>query len=75
MIMSHVNGTPQKCAVIQSSDNTVINLIIADPSFDIAPEGAIIIGVSDDNSVSLGWQYDSSTGEFTDPNPPVEAQV
>ena len=72
MIPAPVNGTPQRCALVQNSDNTVINIIVADPKEDPAPEGCILVGLPDDSPVSFGWQYDPATGQFTDPNPPSD---
>lgn len=72
MIPAPVNGNPQRCALVQNSDNTVINIIVADPKEDPAPEGCILVGLPDDSSVSFGWLYDPATGQFTDPNPPSE---
>ena len=71
MQMVQPNGTPQRCALVQNSDNTVINLIMADPAVDPAPEGCTIVGLPDDSPVSFGWVYDPATGQFTDPNPPA----
>lgn len=59
-----------RCAVVDSS-NIVVNLIMADPTVDPAPEGCILVGLADDDSVSIGWIYDPATGQFTDPNPPA----
>ena len=71
MIPAPVNGTPQKCALVQNSDNTVINIIVADPKEDPTPEGCILVGLPNDSSVSFDWIYNPKTGEFTNPNPPV----
>ena len=71
MMPAPVNGTPQSCALVQNSDNTVINIIVADPAVDHAPEGCTIVGLPDNSPVSFGWIYDPATGQFTDPNPPV----
>ena len=71
MIMSPPNGTPQRCALVQNSDNTVINIIVADPAVDPAPEGCTLVVLPDDSPVSFGWIYDPATGQFTDPNPPA----
>ena len=60
-----------KCALVQNNDETVINLIVADPSVYPAPEGCTIIGIPDDSPVQIGWIYDPATGQFTDPNPPA----
>jgi len=64
-----------RCAVVQIFDNIVVNLIAADPSVDPAPEGTILVGLPDDSPVNIGWIYDPATGQFTDPNPPVEEVV
>ena len=61
-----------KCAVVQNSDNIVVNVIVADPFVDPAPESTIFVGLPDDSSISIGWIYDPATGQFTDPNPPQE---
>ena len=54
-----------RCALIQNSDNTVINIIVADPAVDPAPKGCTIIGLPDDSPVSIGWTYNSNTKEFS----------
>ena len=64
-----------KCAVVSLSDNTVINLILADPSIDPAYEGTRLVGIDDNFPVRMGWIYDPATGHFTDPNPPVEETI
>lgn len=65
-----------KCAVVSLSDNTVINVILADPSIDPAYEGTRLVGIDDNFPVSMGWIYDPATEQFTDPNPPqVESPV
>lgn len=74
MIPAPVNGNPQRCALVQNSDNTVINIIVADPKEDPAPEGCTIVGLPDDSPVSFGWIYDPATGQFTDPNPPTPSE-
>lgn len=64
------NGNSQRCALVQNSDETVVNIIIADPAVDPAPAGCTIIGLPEDSSVYIGWIYDPATGQFTNPNPP-----
>lgn len=64
-----------KCAVVSLTDNTVINVILADPSIDPAYEGTRLIGIDDNFPVRMGWIYDPATGQFTDPNPPVEEVI
>ena len=63
IIPSPVNGTPQRCALVQG--NNVINIIVADPNLDPAPEGCILIGLPDDSKVAIGWTYNSNTKEFS----------
>lgn len=60
-----------RCAVVQNSNNTVINLIVADPSTDIAPDGCRFVGLPSDSPVDIGWTYNPSTGQFTPPTPSV----
>lgn len=60
-----------RCAVVQNSDETVINVIVADPAVDPAPEGCTLIGIPDDSPVTFGWVYNPVTKTFYDPNPPV----
>jgi len=51
-------------AVVQNSDETVINVIVADPLVDPAPEGCTLIALPDGSPVTFGWIYTSSTGQF-----------
>jgi hypothetical protein len=60
-----------RCALVQNSDNTVINLIVADPSIDPAPEGCTLVGIPDDSPVTFGWIYDPATGTFSAPSEAV----
>jgi hypothetical protein len=57
-------------AVVQLSDNIVVNIIVADPSVDPAPEGCLLIVLPSDSPVTFGWIYDPSNGTFS---APVEA--
>lgn len=57
----------QRCALVQDSDEAVINLIVADPSVDPAPEGCTIIGIPDDSPVTFSWIYNPQNGTFTAP--------
>lgn len=59
-----------RCALVNESTWIVENMIVADPAVDPAPAGYIIIGVTDDSPVQIGWIYNPDTGEFTNPNPP-----
>lgn len=59
-----------RCALIDTSSNIVVNLIMADPSVDSAPEGFSLHALPDDSPVSIGWLWDGVT--FTDPSPSPE---
>ena len=59
-----------QCAVVETVNLTVINIIMADPS-DPAPDGCFLVGLALDQACGIGWIYDPATGVFTDPNPPV----
>lgn len=59
-----------QCAVVQYSDNVVINIIVADP-IDPAPDGCFLIGLETGQECGIGWVYDPATGLFIDPNPPT----
>lgn len=62
-----------RSALIENLTNTVVNVIVANPAVDAAPEGHILIALPDDSPVSIGWQYDGL--QFVDPNPPVVEEV
>lgn len=68
MIFAPVNGNPQNCALVQTVDNVVINIIVADPSVDPAPDGCTIVGLPSDSPVTFGWIYNPADGTFTDPS-------
>lgn len=70
MVMSEVNGNPQRCAMVNATSNIVENIIVADPAVDPAPNGFILIALPEGSLVSSGWIYDPATQTFTDPNPP-----
>ena len=56
------------CALVQNNDETVINMIVADPSTDPNPEGCTIVALPEGSPVTFGWIYEPATGQFTDPN-------
>ena len=56
-----------RCALVQNSDNTVINIIMADPTVDPAPEGFTIVGLPDGSPVTFGWIYNPQDGTFSAP--------
>lgn len=60
------------CAVVQLSDNVVINKIVAEPT-DLAPDGTQLIPIPEGVMCDMGWTWNGS--EFVNPNPPVEEPV
>lgn len=56
-----------RCAVCNLSDNVVINVIMADPSVDPAPEGTFLVEIPDGEFCNMGWVWDGS--HFINPNP------
>ena len=67
MQMVQPNGNSQNCALVQNSNETVINMIVADPTVDPAPESCTIVGLPEGSTVTFGWVYNSSTQQFTAP--------
>lgn len=57
-----------RCAVCNLSDNVVINIIMADPNVDPAPDGTFLVGIQDGVECDIGWIWDGTT--FINPNPP-----
>lgn len=58
-----------RCALVENSTNLVVNLIMADPAIDNPPDGFILIGLSDEDPVEIGWSWD---GEYFYPPIPPE---
>jgi hypothetical protein len=56
-----------RCALINNSTGLVENVIIADPTTDPHPEGYLLMGLQDDDPVSIGWIWDGAI--FVDPIP------
>lgn len=67
-----INSNAQTCALIDQANNVVVNLIMADPLNDPAPNGMLLIGLPERSPVNFNWIYDSATGQFTDPNISIE---
>lgn len=57
------------CAVVQLSDNVVINMIVANPE-SLAPEGTQLILISENVMCNMGWIWNGT--EFVNPNPITE---
>lgn len=64
-------SNPQNCAFVRNSDNKVINVIVADPTVDVAPEGYAIIALPAESPVTFDWVYDPITQQFSDQNQPT----
>lgn len=60
-----------RAAVVDLITNIVINIIVANPATDPAPDGSLLIDVTD-IPCDIGWVYDPATGTFSDPNAPTE---
>lgn len=61
-----------RCAVVDKN-NVVVNVVVADPSVDTAPEGMTLVAT---DMAGPGWLWDGTA--FTDPTPlrePVAPQV
>lgn len=56
-----------RAAVVDILTNIVINIIVADPAVDPAPDGTLLIDVTD-IPCQIGWIYNPATGTFSDPN-------
>lgn len=66
IIATDVSGNPHRCALIDNGTNIVVNVIMADPSVDPAPEGHTIISLIDNDDVQIGWSYDPETTTFNE---------
>lgn len=53
-----------RCAVVNLTSYIVENLIIANPSVDPTPDGFLLISVSDEDPVSIGWSYSPEINDF-----------
>jgi len=56
-----------RAAVVDLLTNIVINIIVANPAVDPAPEGMLLVDVTN-TPCDIGWIYDPATGTFSDPN-------
>jgi hypothetical protein len=52
-----------RCAVVQKSDNQVVNIISATIE-DIPPEGTYLIELAEDQFMDIGWYYNKETNSF-----------
>lgn len=56
-------------AVVDQATLIVINIIVANPDIDPAPDGCLLIGLSEGTPCDIGWIYNPADGTFTNPNP------
>ena len=49
-----------RCAVCLSSTGLVVNMIVADASVDMAPDGCILVNVDDSSEVGIAWVWDGT---------------
>lgn len=52
-----------RCAVVQKSDNQVVNIIMATPE-DIPPEGTYLIALEEGQFMDIGCYYNKETNSF-----------
>lgn len=55
-----------KAAVVETVSYFVINIIMADAEKDPAPEGCILVDITD-RDCAIGWIYDPATDTFIIP--------
>ncbi len=56
-----------RCALIDSLTRQVVNVIMADPARDRAPDGFSIVPVPNDVPVESGWLHSDSRGFLMGP--------
>jgi hypothetical protein len=59
-----------RAAVVDLETDIVVNIIVADASRDIAPEGTLLVNLEETSPCSPGWIYDPATGNFMEPFDP-----
>lgn len=60
-----------RAAVVDLITLIVANTIVADAALDAAPDGTLLVDVTD-VPCDIGWVYDPTTGTFSDPNASVD---
>ena len=58
-----------KAAVVELSTNIVLNVIVANANVDLAPDGCVLIDITNGPDCSTGWIYDPVTQTFGNPQP------
>lgn len=53
-----------RAAIVDILTNIVVNIVVADAAIDLAPDGTLLIDVTD-VFCDIGWVYDPDTGNFT----------
>lgn len=59
------------CAVVQLSDNIVVNKIVAEPT-DLPPDETYLVLIPDGVMCDMGWLWDGT--DFIEPEPPLSGE-
>jgi hypothetical protein len=60
-----------RAAVVDRQTNIVVNVIVADASSDLPPDGCLLVDI-DNLACDIGWTYDPIVVDFINPNPVSE---
>lgn len=60
-----------RCAVVQLSDNVVVNVIIAEVDTAHPPDGCYLVDIDNFPRADFDWIYDPVVGDFRPPPDPV----
>ena len=60
-----------RAAVVDRQTNIVVNVIVADASSDLPPDGCFLVD-ADNVMCDIGWAYDPVVIDFINPNPVSE---
>lgn len=52
-----------RCAVVDMEGN-VVNVIVADPVQDMAPDGYTLVALIEGSAVDQDWKFDAQANEF-----------
>lgn len=62
-----------RCAVVNSETREVVNVIVADPDRDAAPEGFELAVIPTDGAAGIGWRYSAARGFIAPPRSIADA--
>ena len=60
-----------RCAVV-NDQNIVVNIIMADPQVDVAPEGCVLFGIEPNVWIDIGMNWDDRIVVVPQDPPPEE---